>query len=344
MKIKNFEILLLILLLPLLALGFSGAIHLLSVANDLAVYGGYLLLTICFVIAVLLVYRYSRKAVQFVKERHKLFLLLCMTGLICLSTTGCYKIVQPGHAGLLIKQTGTDRGVQDYPIQTGRVFYNPFNEYVMEWPTNVQRVIWSSTTIEGKDVNDEISFQSKEGLHFTSDVNAAYQMQREKVPHFYVQFRTADLDQFTHGFFRDSVRNAFNASTGYTAEEINGAKQSDLINKVQEVVKEKMAVYGVDVIQIGFAAPPRPPAQVKQSIENKIAAIQKSEQTEFEKRSAIAEGAKITALADAYATANRATNASLTPQLIEWEKIKKWDGHNSQVVTSGGAGTLVNVK
>lgn len=62
----------------------------------------------------------------------------------CFMSAGCYKMVEPGHVGLLIKQTGSDRGVQDYPIQTGRVFYNPMNEDVDVWPTNVQRVIWSA--------------------------------------------------------------------------------------------------------------------------------------------------------------------------------------------------------
>lgn len=334
------EIVLLILSVPVFLFGFNGSLHLLSVPSDLAVCAGYLLLTAITIALVLLAMRYGSMIWSKIK------CLLTPLGIVAMLmiSSGCNKIITPGHVGLLVKQTGSDRGVQDYPIQTGRVFYNPINEDVLEWPTNVQRVIWSRSTSEGKADNEEIAFQSKEGLHFTADVFAAYQLKRDFVPHFYVQFRTEDMDGFTHGFFRDAVRNAFNSSTAYTAEEINGAKQSDLSSAVQDSVKGKMVPYGIDIIQIGFAAPPRPPDQVKTSIENKIAAIQKSEQIEFEKRAAIAEGEKIKAMAEAYASANETTNKSITPQLIEWEKIKKWDGHNSQVVTSGSAGTLVNIK
>lgn len=327
-------------LVPLAFITFGEAMHLMSQPSDAAVFAGYLMLVVPLLAAAGFVIRYMIRR-EWWRGKNPLLGLIIAVGV--LSSTGCYKIVEPGHVGILVQQTGSQRGVQDFPAQSGRVFYNPFNEDVLEWPINVQRVIWSSDTNEGHKVNEEIAFQSKEGLRFAADVNAAYQMQRDKVPHFYVQFRTEDMDGFTHGFFRDAVRNAFKRSTDYTAEEINGSRQSELISKVQDEVKAKMIAYGIDVIQIGFAAPPRPPDQVRDAIHNKIAAIQKSEQSEFEKRSAIAEGEKVKALADAYAEANRVTQASITPQLIEWEKIKKWDGKNPQVVGSN-ASTFVTVK
>jgi hypothetical protein len=86
--------------------------------------------------------------------------------------------------------------------------YNPLNEAVLTYPTYVQRAIWTSSALEGRPINDEISFQSAEGLRFTPDVDFSYQLLREQVPHFYVKFRNDDLDVFTHGFFRDAVRNA----------------------------------------------------------------------------------------------------------------------------------------
>ena len=53
---------------------------------------------------------------------------------------------------------------------------------------------------EGRPVNDEISFQSAEGLRFTADINVSYQLTAGQVPRFYVKFRSDDLDAFTHGF------------------------------------------------------------------------------------------------------------------------------------------------
>ena len=250
----------------------------------------------------------------------------------------CYKVVAPGHVGIVVKQSGSDRGVQDFPVQSGRVWYNPINEVVLTYPTFVQRAIWTSSTQEGLPVNDEISFQSAEGLRFTSDVNVSYQLTAAQVPKFYVKFRSDDLAAFTHGFFRDAVRNAFRTSTAYRAEEINGARQTELIDRVLELLRQAMQPYGVDVLQLGFASPPRPPESVKQAIESKIAATQLAEPAENEKRQAIAEAAKAVEIARGQAQANDLLTRSLSPQLMQWKQLEileqKWNGQFPQVVGS----------
>jgi regulator of protease activity HflC (stomatin/prohibitin superfamily) len=220
--------------------------------------------------------------------------------------TACYKIVAPGHVGIVVKQSGSDRGVQDFPVQSGRVWYNPINEVVLTYPTFVQRAIWTASTQEGRPINDEISFQSAEGLRFTADVNVSYQLTAGQVPRFYVRFRSDDLAAFTHGFFRDAVRNAFRISTAYRAEEVNGAKQSELIDRILEELRQAMQPYGVDVLQLGFATPPRPPESVKEAIESKIAATQLAERAENQKRQAIAEAAKAVEIARGQAQVSRA--------------------------------------
>ncbi len=253
--------------------------------------------------------------------------------------TSCYKIVAPGHVGIVVKQSGSDRGVQDFPVQSGRVWYNPINEVVLTYPTYVQRAIWTSSTQEGLPVNDEISFQSAEGLRFTSDVNVSYQLTAAQVPKFYVKFRSDDLAAFTHGFFRDAVRNGFRISTAYRAEEVNGVKQSELIDRVLEQLRQAMQPYGVDVLQLGFATPPRPPQSVKDAIESKIAATQHAERAENEKRQAIAEAAKSVEIARGQAEANELLTKSLSTQLMQWKQLEileqKWNGQFPQVVGSG---------
>ena len=268
---------------------------------------------------------------------------VCIAGTV-IGCTGCYKVVAPGHVGVVVKQAGSDRGVQDFPIQSGRVWYNPVNEVVLTYPTYVQRAIWTASTQEGRPMNDEISFQSAEGLRFTADVNVSYELVREQVPHFYVKFRNDDLDSFTHGFFRDAVRNAFKVSTQYRAEDVNGVRQSELIDKVLDQVKETMSPYGVNVIQLGFAAPPRPPETVKEAIEAKIAATQHAERAENEKREAIAQAAKTVETARGQAQANDLLTKSLTPTLVQWKQLEileqKWNGQFPQVVGSGAVPLL----
>ncbi len=258
--------------------------------------------------------------------------------------TGCYKVVAPGTVGIVVKQAGTDRGVQDFPIQSGRVWYNPINEVVLTYPTYVQRAIWTSSTQEGRPLDDEISFQSAEGLRFTSDVNVSYELVREEVPHFYVKFRSDDLDNFTHGFFRDAVRNAFKVAAQFRAEDINGPRQSELIDRVLDQVKQTMRPYGVNVIQLGFATPPRPPETVKEAIEAKIAATQHAERAENEKRQAIAEAAKAVEVARGQAEANNLLTKSLTPTLVEWKQLEilqqKWNGQFPEVVGNGAVPLL----
>ena len=259
----------------------------------------------------------------------------------------CYKVVTPGHVGIVVKQAGSDRGVQDFPVQSGRVWFNPINEVVLTYPTYVQRAIWTSNTQEGRSINDEISFQSAEGLRFNSDVNVSYQLTAAQVPKFYVKFRSDDLDAFTHGFFRDAVRNAFKVSIGYRAEDINGTRQSELIDRVLEQLRQTMQPYGVDVLQLGFATPPRPPESVKQAIESKIAATQHAERAENEKRQAIAEAAKAVEIARGQAQANDLLTRSLSAQLMQWKQLEileqKWNGQFPQVM-GNNAMPLLNMK
>lgn len=330
-----------------LLLGFSASLHLANINSDLAVAGAILLFATTALTAFLWVkYAFPGAYGKVIKAVDKAF----FAAMLCVFLSGCYRTIEPGHAGIKVEQTGGNKGVSQIPIETGRVFYNPVNEYVLDYPTNVQRAIWTESQSEGKKneggglPNEEIAFQSSDQLHFTGDVAVAYQLVHEHVPAFYVQFRSDDIDTFTHGFFRDAVRKSIGlAAQHYTQEEINGGKQADLEAEAQASLTKAMESYGVRIIQLAFTSPPRPPATVKTAIEGKIAATQRAEQIENEKRQAVAEGQKTIALADAQAQANARINASITPQLIQWQQTKilgdKWDGHFSMV--QGGQNPLM---
>lgn len=319
---------------------------LMNVANDLAVLGGGALLVATLTAA-------GIGAVRVIGSAAKKAMMAIAVMVGCFQLTGCYKIIPPGHAGITVQQTGTARGVNDIPVESGRVFYNPFNEDVLDYPTFVQRAIWTSSTAEGKKdsdggrPNEEIAFQSKDSLHFTGDVAVAYQLVHAKVPHFYVQFRSDDLEVFTHGFFRDAVRKAIGiAAQNYTQEEINGGKQAIMEHDAEGLLKATMEPFGVTIVQLAFTSPPRPPDEVKKAIQMKVAAIQRAEQIENEKRQAVAEGDKTIATAEAQAKANQIITSSITPQLIQWEQMKvmreKWNGA-MPMVSGAGQNTLLQL-
>jgi len=270
--------------------------------------------------------------------------------------TGCGTRVNPGYVGIKVNYYGSQRGVEDYPIVTGYVWYNPFTTSVLEYPTFIQTAVWSANTKEGREGrNDEISFNSSEGLNFHADVSLAYALDAAKVPRFYVQFRSDDLNMFTHGFLRTIAQNAFNAeAVHYTAEQIYGDKKDDLLRTALADINSEVAKFGVKIEQFGFLGTPRPPAPVVAQINAKIGAIQDAQRAENRVRQAKAEAAQTVATAQGAAQAaiakaegdsraNQVLAASLTPTLLEWRRLElqqqaiaKWNGVQPNVMGSGG--------
>jgi regulator of protease activity HflC (stomatin/prohibitin superfamily) len=312
----------------LLNLGLS----LLNVADDWAVFAGYLLL----------VALGSTLVCVAIKVCRRVGLLLAILGISVISP-GCYSTIGPGHVGIKVEQTGHQRGVQDFPAQTGRVWYNPINEDVLDFNTSIIQYTWTRSADEGKQANEEMCFKSSDFMMFCADVNAAFKVQEDKAPFFYVKFRDADTDKFIHGFFRNVIRDSFTKfAAGYTTDQLNGSGQDEMLGKVFEASKSELDTYGVQLIKLGFAHPPRPPEAITQAINNKLAAVQRAIQAENELRQAEAEAKKQIAAAEGKAKSNQIEMSSLTPQLLQMRALEKWDGHLPQV-NGGGALPFINI-
>src|SRR5579872_6162086 len=92
-----------------------------------------------------------------------LFIGIAVLG--CQTTTR----VDAGHVGIRVKLAGSDRGIQDMPVVTGWVFYNPLTEQIVLFPTSVQNVVWSVSAHEGKPFDESLTFSSSEGVNINSD-------------------------------------------------------------------------------------------------------------------------------------------------------------------------------
>src|SRR5262249_36186153 len=82
--------------------------------------------------------------------------------------------INAGYVGVEVNMAGTQRGADDVPIRTGWVFYSPLKTQVIEYPTFVQTVKWTSDTNEGHPMNEELVFNSKEGQEVRADVSLSY--------------------------------------------------------------------------------------------------------------------------------------------------------------------------
>jgi len=267
-----------------------------------------------------------------------------------------------GYTGVEILLSGSQRGPSEIPIRTGWVFYSPLRSQIIEFPTYVQTVKWTHDLNEGHAVNEEMSFNSKEGMEVFADVSLSYAIDPQKVPDFYLKYRVSDLESFTHGILRDIVRNSLNevAST-YTIEQIYGEEKSAFLHKTEAQIQEKLAGVGVGVQQFGFIGAPRVPDVIAQAITAKAQAIQHAEQARNELAETQAQAAKQIAEADGEAKsevtraqgeaeANRIRQTSITPQLLELRRLEnqralvdKWNGQLPTVETNGASGMMLQL-
>lgn len=270
--------------------------------------------------------------------------------------------IEAGHVGIEINLAGKQRGASEIPIRTGWVFYSPLSTQIIEFPTYVQTVKWTRDINEGHPANEEISFNSKEGMEITVDVSLSYAIESNKVPDFYVKYRVDDMERFTHGILRDVVRNSMNevAST-YVVEDIYGERKAEFLRKVQAQVEQKMSPVGVSVQQFGFIGAPRVPSVIAAAITAKAQAIQQAERARNELATTQAEAAKkiaeaegdaksLVTRAQGEADANRIRQNSLTPQLLELRRIEnnralidKWNGQLPTVESGQGSGMILQL-
>ena len=266
-----------------------------------------------------------------------------------------------GYVGVEVVLSGSQRGPAEIPIRTGWVVYSPLHSQIIEFPTFVQTVKWTRDTSEGRAANEEMSFNSKEGMEIYADVSLSYAIDSARVPDFYVKYRVNDLDRFTHGILRDVVRNSLNevAST-YSTEQIYGEQKTEFLNRVQALIQQRMEPVGVGIQQFGFIGAPRVPAVIAAAITAKAQAIQDAERARNELAKTQAEAAKTIAEAEGQAKAavtrangeaeaNRIRQSSLTPQLLELRKIEnqkelieRWNGQ-LPTVQSGNGGLLMEL-
>ncbi len=296
-------------------------------------------------------------------------------GLLAAALAGCGVIpgtsvttVEPGYAGLKIELYGGQKGIENAKVVTGRVWYNGYTEQLVIFPTFVNTYPFTQSTTEGSSTDESVVF-SVGGSPVSIDVGVSFGFTTEMMPgsntktklhQFYETYRKSP-DQFRANELRNGLRNCFSevAETMKLTPSMLPTNQQRLVVGVKECTQRRFPTITVE--DVTLLGPVRLPPDIQKSIDEQFAAQQAAQTAEFNRKKVEAEAAANVAKARgeaqvtieqarAEAEANRLRAVSITPQLIELERlrverarIEKWNGQQAPVIQTpnvqlGGSG------
>jgi regulator of protease activity HflC (stomatin/prohibitin superfamily) len=268
--------------------------------------------------------------------------------------------VDAGHVGIRVKYAGSDRGVQDMPVVTGWVVYNPVAEQIIIFPTSVQNVVWTASPHEGRAVDESITFSSSEGVNVNADVGLSFHIEPSLAPKLYLRFRKNDMLELADGYVRNTVREAFNDVTSKMAvQDIYGTGKSKMISDVTAKIRDVLGKDGFVIDQLTINGALRLPQNVAEAINRAMEATQNAIQSENKVRQVKAEAEQaitqahgqaeatrekaqgeadaLLIRARAEARANEIIRLSTSPAVLQYRALEHWDG---KLPTFNGSGQV----
>lgn len=252
-----------------------------------------------------------------------------------------YENIDAGNVGIKINLYGTNRGVDNITIVTGRVWYNTWTTKIIEFPTYTQSVDY-----------DPFVVTTKDAAEFKVDPKLNYHVNPAMVPQIYRQYRKT-LTEIEQQFMRNSIYDAYRIVANSFSSDSVMSNREKFEDRIQSVLISKLGKDGFIYDQLTSAI--TPPESLRQMIDEKNASIQARLKAENQAKQADAE-AKVkvaTATGEAQALlvrakseaeANRLRQASLTPMLIQQEWIKKWDGKLPTTQAGGNTSLMMPIK
>jgi regulator of protease activity HflC (stomatin/prohibitin superfamily) len=261
--------------------------------------------------------------------------------LIAVPVIGCMACtnISPGHVGVRVNKC-SGGGVDQAPVSVGYHGVGPCVD-IYEFPTFQQTLILTKSPHEGSKNDDSITVTSSEGLPINVDSSMSFTINEARAPHIYQKFRN-DLIHIQQSYMRQTVREALQeVFSKYSAQQLYSDKRELSRAEAQGILAKKFDQDGFLVTQFTLNET-RVPEAVTAAINAKVAMVQQAQRAEQEVKKIEAEARQKVAqaegetkakrlYADAQAYANEKQAQSLTPALIEWTRLQKWDGHLPQV-------------
>lgn len=248
--------------------------------------------------------------------------------------------VDAGHVGIKVNLTGDNRGVSKYQYKTGWVVFNSWTENLYEFPTYQQHIEF-----------DQQQVITKGG--FPADIKPSfnYSLKPNAVGDMFVNLRLP-IKEVEQGWLKNAIVGAVNdVANTWEVDSVFGHRQAFESAIVNECNLRLSKWFIVSQMRSNII----PPEALQEAIIAKTKSVQQAEASKQQAIAAGADGQRKIAVAradsaetvinaSAKAKAMELTQQKLTPLYVEYKKIEKWDGHNSETVLGNSSNTLVNVK
>lgn len=248
-------------------------------------------------------------------------------------------IVPPGQAGVVV----LFGKVREEALPSGLHLVNPFAS-ITEMEIRTRNYTMSNVADEGQIRGDDsIQVITSDGLTVKLDCTVFYSLQLAKVAKIYQEIGPDVEGKILRSEIRASLRDA---AANLLATELYTSKRQAFVEQVTKTLKTSFENRGVSLEQV-LLRNVLLPDQITKAINDKIAADQEAQKMAFILLKEKQEAERKRIEAEGQAKAQQIVSQSLTPQIIEYQRIQALraigEKGNLIITPMGGAAPLIQV-
>lgn len=282
---------------------------------------------------------------------HKRLIGLVTTGAIVIGVSvGALLCIEKVPAGYVAGQFSMNKGVKNEVLSPGWHLVSPAIK-TSKYSTATEQLYMSKDKRDGSKEDDSFDVTCKDGK-LNADFEMSYSFNAEDIPTVMKRYRGMSGDDIINSVIRGKIKTYINEETSkFTVMDAHLEKKGELNKTIFNRLKKELKEYGV-VVESANLSQTRPDEKLAKAIAERSEANQKLEkikleaqiiEQEAENKRIAAQGEADAALirAQGEAEANKELERSLTPELIELEKIKAWNGKLPTV--QGSSNPIINM-
>ena len=272
---------------------------------------------------------------------------IIVVGLICLSL--CAERIPAGYVGVVYSMNG---GVDGEVLTQGWHIVSPTKK-VTTYSIGIEQSYLTAASKGDSKEDESFSTPTSDGKSLVVDLEFSYKFDESKITDTFTRFKGQSGETVKDTFIKPKmIAWTQEVTAKYPVTDVFGDKRQELNEALDIYLREKFEPYGIIIDTVNFTNISTD-AETQEAIQKKVNAQQALELAQIEAQTAKvnAEKEKEVALinaqkqletaeleaeaklvaATAEAEANKKIAQSLTKELIEQQKIEKWDGSVPQV-------------